>query len=104
MCVSDQPGRYRRSSSGVGSCRRDMRTLRFLVRRTTLVVTAVIVLVTGLFAVPPNAHALTGCGPGCAVTAHEDDYSVAYRAGGLTLSDDAAHGLLANDAGPLTTR
>jgi hypothetical protein len=68
------------------------------------VAAAAVLLIPALITAQPAAHALTSCAPGCSVSAHEDDYRITYKATGVTLTEDAAQGVLANDAGPSTTK
>src|SRR6478736_2005610 len=64
----------------------------------------VVIVASLLVGVAGAAHALTSCGAGC-VAANEDDYpNVPFKDTGFTYSVDAAHGLLANDNGPATTK
>jgi hypothetical protein len=72
-------------------------------RRAAHILAVVGLLAAGLIAAEPAAHAVTSCGAGCPIVTSEDDYTVAYSATGVTLTKDAAHGVLANDTGPATT-
>src|SRR5690349_15468332 len=81
-----------------------MRPHRSCGRRAGAHVALVVVIIASVLAsVAGAAHALTTCGPGC-VIANEDDYTVNFSASPATYTIDAAHGLLANDNGPTSTK